>query len=965
MPKKLPERIGTAMGANKVFFKTRFLTAFISAAAILFTSAAALPSAALPSGHTDSHDPAVPFSSPAICADAGTVVNLKNYPVQFESGAEPVPADSIKWNDGEKSISEFEPKSAGVYPLTASAGSLSRTVYIVAKDPSQDDYVLYYDNFSSDTTSTLRIIQQSKGAQIFHDASSGTLVLDSSNSGSSYIRVLLPDYLDDFGDAVFSACFMLSDPSDSSTRWGSMIYRRQQDTSLYMQTAMRYDSTYTNGLEIAEWTSDGTWSVLRTGRTSVSCGSSYNTVTADFCGKTTKYRINGNTLVTCDATPFSKGAMGFQTRGIKMSIDHVKVCVNPKASPFPETHPGRYADTRAAVTGISMPPALIADAKTKAAFEKAAGDYPDAVLIPTGVSSGEIRAEWPDGWLGIGEIFEILDRKTIPAFYLQDGSSGTELASYLKENDLRDSFIVSDDAALLKDFRGIWPYPYTVLDARDGAEPKEELRKTAAASGCRIILIDGDDASRECTDYFQNRYMSVWAYTDGSSVSVATAVNRGVMGLLCNDISAAETAVCTLYTDDHTVIRTVNFVSHRGMTWLHQENSVEGLLDAFSFGATMVETDIQRSSDGVLILMHDTTIDRTTDGTGTVSQMTSEEILSHKLVYNSVAEAEDIPTLEDLFKSFEGTGYRIAIEYKPMNSALAQPLTELIRKYGMEDSVTVISFYPEMLTAVSSLMPELPVAWLASSVTPDFDDALNTVVELASVLQQSGTGFSPPYSPINTDSVRDLFVRGFSPWLWTVNDVVRLDRYIAEGYAGITSNNPQWITRYTKNISVTENDGKYTVTGNMYGGETYDAGAFSRAVILDDGGTGASWDPETGRFSGNSSGRAIVFFTTRCKTVSRQEYTLVSEVISVRVKKKDNYETPEGTHISNGTDFISHEETSSDPSEGETRISFRRIAIPMICAAAVIACAAAAATAVKHRLIRNTKNDGEGGSDGK
>ncbi len=858
----------------------RLFAAAVLCAMLLGAFASAIPVSA---AGMEPQISAASYSSPALCTDSGTTVDLAACSVQFEQGGELVAGAAITWRDGEKKVTSLEAAKPGVYPLTAEYGSLSRTVYVVAKDPSESEYVLYYDNFSSDTTTDLRVLQQSKGATITHNAVEGTLVLNSSNASGSYIRVLLPEFLDDFGDAVYTACYMLSDPCESSTRWGAMVYRRQKDTSLFMQLAMRYNSTLSNGLEVALRNTEGGWDVLKTGNTKVSCANSYNTVTASFVGPTTDFIINGNTVMTYDRTSFAEGGMGFQTRGITMSVDFVKICVNPKSSPDADKHPGRYADTAEKETGISMAPSIVSEVRSAADLERVMTELPAVALLPLSGSGGKLAVELSGTQTDPDSVFALFDRKVIPAFRVNDGATAVALGQYLKDRGYRDAFIVSRDPEVIAAARAVWSYPYGVLDASGSTDDDLTLQHTATAAGCRVIIMDESRLTRGSVDAIQSRYLAIWTAPGDGAAATASAVNRGVMGLITGDAASVAETLGRYYTDDHTLVRTVHFISHRGMTWLHQENSVEGLLDAFSFGATMVETDVHLSADGVIIIMHDTTIDRTTDGTGTISAMTAEEILSHKLVYNSLAEPENIPTLEDLFKAFADSDRRIVIEYKPTSTRLVEPLAGMIRKYGMEDRVMVISFYPAMLSSFHEIMPEVPVAWLASSVTPDPDDAITTVVDLASILQQSDVAFTPPYSPINTDSVRDLFVRGFSAWLWTVNDLVRLDRYICAGYAGITGNNPQWVTRYYMELASGREDGRLRISGSMYGGEVYDLTSASEAVILESSVKGTEWDPATGTFYGDGDGTARVFFKYRASTVSRQQYTLVTEVITVDV----------------------------------------------------------------------------------
>lgn len=135
------------------------------------------------------------------------------------------------------------------------------------------------------------------------------------------------------------------------------------------------------------------------------------------------------------------------------------------------------------------------------------------------------------------------------------------------------------------------------------------------------------------------------------------------------------------------------FVAHRGGAGLAPENTMVAFEDAvFRWGADMLELDVHLTKDGQVVVIHDATVDRTTDGTGAVRDMTWEE-LSH-LDAGSRWVADDgsrpyagrevrIPRLEELLEHFPDT--RLNVEAKVRE--VAGPLVQLVGRHGAEERV--------------------------------------------------------------------------------------------------------------------------------------------------------------------------------------------------------------------------------------------------------------------------------------
>ena len=290
---------------------------------------------------------------PAIGCNAGQTILLDQCSVQFDYGSYPVAGNQITWKKDGKVITEFSATSEGTHILTATHGHTSMDVYIIAKKTSAREYVLYSNDFTNGPTD-YRVPEKTNGGTVY--PINGTFVLDGSASADAYVRVLMPAYLDQFGDATLEASIMLSNAKDSS-KWGSIVYRAQNAKTPYMQCCWRYDSTGTNGVEITQRTVDGTWNVLQNGSTTAHHAGGYNVIRVNPANITTNFTINGTQVLTATNTPHFNGSWGFQVRGLKMTIDYVRLSFTSNYSSVSlYTIPGGYVDVRDPVTGISIPP---------------------------------------------------------------------------------------------------------------------------------------------------------------------------------------------------------------------------------------------------------------------------------------------------------------------------------------------------------------------------------------------------------------------------------------------------------------------------------------------------------------------------------------------------------------------------------------------------------------------------------
>lgn len=175
----------------------------------------------------------------------------------------------------------------------------------------------------------------------------------------------------------------------------------------------------------------------------------------------------------------------------------------------------------------------------------------------------------------------------------------------------------------------------------------------------------------------------------------------------------------------------LRYVSHRGNHQEAPENSIPAFQKATAWG---IETDIWLTKDKKWVVMHDGTVDRMTNGTGKISEMTLEQIRKLRIDTGSNKDSYDqsqlvVPTLEEYLGVMVNKQSVPFIEIKATNLASSDysNLISLINQYGLSETAVVISFDFQNLVEVKKLAPQMQVQLLGETLT---DDVIDKVVSL-------------------------------------------------------------------------------------------------------------------------------------------------------------------------------------------------------------------------------------------
>ena len=253
-------------------------------------------------------------------------------------------------------------------------------------------------------------------------------------------------------------------------------------------------------------------------------------------------------------------------------------------------------------------------------------------------------------------------------------------------------------------------------------------------------------------------------------------------------------------------------VAHRGASGHAPEHTLLAYELGIQMKADYIEIDLQMTKDGVLIALHDLTVNRTTDGTGRVSEMTLEEIkqLDAGSWFNArnpeKARSEyvglEVPTLEEVFQKFgRSTNYYIETKSPEIYPGMEVELLRLIDKYnltgvnGRSSKVLIQSFSPDSLLVMHELNPNLPLVQLLSQ--PIIGEGAE---EQLKAISNYAVGVGPNFRRINEAYVYKVREQGLQLHPYTVNTPEDMNTLLEWGVTGVFTDYPDLFRKAIKDF---------------------------------------------------------------------------------------------------------------------------------------------------------------------
>ncbi len=234
--------------------------------------------------------------------------------------------------------------------------------------------------------------------------------------------------------------------------------------------------------------------------------------------------------------------------------------------------------------------------------------------------------------------------------------------------------------------------------------------------------------------------------------------------------------------------RGFKIIGHRGAAGHAPENTFAAFDRGLALGVDGVETDIRATRDCILVLMHDATVDRTTSGSGAVSDLTWEDVRQLDASARFADGRHDfgvqrVPRYEEFLDRYGArTTFRLEIKARGVEDAAVRA----VRSRSLLDWVVFTSFQVESVKALRRFAPEAQIAHLSSA---EFDE---TAIQTA--LDAGANEIAPRSDRVTEAMVQQAQAAGLRVWAWGIKERDALQAAVEAGIGGCTLDHPDWAT---------------------------------------------------------------------------------------------------------------------------------------------------------------------------
>ena len=238
--------------------------------------------------------------------------------------------------------------------------------------------------------------------------------------------------------------------------------------------------------------------------------------------------------------------------------------------------------------------------------------------------------------------------------------------------------------------------------------------------------------------------------------------------------------------------------AHRGSAGTHPENTMAAFKEAERIGADGIELDVHITKDNQIAVIHDKTVDRTTNGTGDVSSLTMEELkkLDAGSHFSEEFHNENVPALTEVLSWMQGNALKLNIELKNVTvdyPGFEERLLEEVQRFGLKNRIFFSSFNHEALKKIHDLDPgmECAILYLEKLYKPwDYAKSLGA------------KGLHPHHPNTSEVMIKEAQRQGFPVRVYTVNDENTMEKFVRAGCAAIITDYPEKALQVRKRVEV-------------------------------------------------------------------------------------------------------------------------------------------------------------------
>ena len=237
---------------------------------------------------------------------------------------------------------------------------------------------------------------------------------------------------------------------------------------------------------------------------------------------------------------------------------------------------------------------------------------------------------------------------------------------------------------------------------------------------------------------------------------------------------------------------TKNF-AHRGFSGKYPENTLLAFEKAIQEGADGIENDVHYTKDGVLVVIHDERVDRTTDGIGYVRDFTYEELAKLDASYKfKEMGPQRIPTLREYLELVKDKDIITNIELKTgvfEYPGIEKMVADMIQEFGLRDKIIISSFNHFSIQRMKAADPKMKCGLLEES----------WLVNAGAYVESVGVEcYHPMYKNMTPEVVAEIKSHGLEINTWTVNEKDEIQEMFERGVDSVISNYPDIVNEVKK-----------------------------------------------------------------------------------------------------------------------------------------------------------------------
>ncbi len=241
--------------------------------------------------------------------------------------------------------------------------------------------------------------------------------------------------------------------------------------------------------------------------------------------------------------------------------------------------------------------------------------------------------------------------------------------------------------------------------------------------------------------------------------------------------------------------KNIMIVGHRGAAAHAPENTIAAIELAIELGANTIEIDLRQTKDGVPVALHDSGVDRTTDGDGDISDLTFEDIrkLDAGSWFDEKYSGEKIPSLQEVIDALSDTTILI-IEFKGglgEYDKIEERTIQIVQDSDISDRVILKSFDPNQLELIQELDDSFPLLYVYALRIPWLHMIIDTGITFGSVYDFDVEYLQPHIWFLSESFVEDAQEKGYKIIAWGVNDPDTIIGAINIGVDGIETDYPE------------------------------------------------------------------------------------------------------------------------------------------------------------------------------